>query len=414
VMPQTREALAHAKAAKVPILVALNKIDRDNANPDRVKQQLAEAGLVPDDWEGETMVVPVSAKAQTGIDDLLEAILLVADSTQIVANPAGQVFGTVIEAEIDKSRGVVATLLVQNGTLRQGDVILAGETYGKIRAMFDFQGNPIEEATPSTPVGVLGLSEVPNAGDLFTAVESERDAKAEVEAREEATHASQSLPRPGRSLEQLFESIKAGEVQELRLVIKADVQGSLEPITSSVEALGVEDVKVNVLHAGTGNISENDVMLAAASNAVVIGFNVVADNAAQRAAEAEGVDIRLYDVIYRLTEDVEKALKGLLEPESKRVSLGRADVRAVFHISKVGKIAGCRVMQGELRRNAKMAVIRANQVLFEGTVSSLKHEKDDVREVREGAECGVGLRGFNDFEVGDTLECFTEEKVPVA
>jgi len=414
VMPQTREALAHARAAQVPILVALNKVDRPNANPDRVKQQLADAGLMPDDWDGDTMVVPVSAKEKTGIEDLLEAILLVADANQIVANPEGGVFGTVIEAEVDHSRGIVATLLVQNGTLRQGDVILAGETYGKIRAMFDFQGNQIEEALPSTPVGVLGLSEVPNAGDLFTVMDSERDAKAELSEREDASQAAaQARSRPGRSLEQIFESIQAGEVQELRLVVKADVQGSLEPVTSSIEALETDDVKVNVLHSGTGNVSENDVMLAAASDAVVIGFNVVADTAAQRAAEAEGVDVRLYDVIYRLTEDVEKALKGMLEPESKRVVIGKAEVRAVFHISKVGKVAGCRVVQGELRRNARIAVIRGGETVAEGPVSSLKHEKDDVREVREGFECGVNIRGFSDFEEGDILECFTEEKVPI-
>ncbi len=415
VMPQTREALAHARAARVPVLVALNKVDRPNANPDRVKQQLADAGLIPDDWDGETMVVPVSAKEKTGIEDLLEAILLVADANPIVANPEGSVFGSVIEAEVDHSRGVVATLLVQNGTLRQGDVILAGDTYGKIRAMFDFQGNPIEEALPSTPVGVLGLSEVPNAGDLFTVVESEREAKAEVAEREDASQAAaQARSRPGRSLEQIFESIQAGEVQELRLVIKADVQGSLEPVISSVEALETDEVKVNVLHSGTGNVSENDVMLAAASDAVVVGFNVVADTAAQRAAEAEGVDVRLYDVIYRLVEDVDKALKGLLEPESKRVVLGRAEVRAVFHITKLGKIAGCRVVQGELRRNARIAVIRDDTTVAEGPVSSLKHEKDDVREVREGFECGVNIRGFSDYEVGDILECFIEEKVPTA
>jgi translation initiation factor IF-2 len=415
VMPQTREALAHARAAQVPVLVALNKVDRPNANPDKVKQQLADAGLIPDDWDGDTMVVPVSAKEKTGIEDLLEAILLVADANQIVANPKGAVFGTVIEAEVDHSRGVVATLLVQNGTLRQGDVILAGDTYGKIKAMFDFQGETIEEALPSTPVGVLGLSEVPNAGDLFEVVESEREAKAQLAEKETASQeAIQARSRPGRSLEQIFESIQAGEVQELRLVVKADVQGSLEPVTSSIEALETEDVKVNVLHSGTGNVSENDVMLAAASDAVVVGFNVVADTAAQRAAEAEGVDVRLYEVIYRLTEDIEKALKGMLEPESKRKVLGRAEVRAVFNISKVGKIAGCRVIQGELRRNARLSVIRDDKTVAEGPISSLKHEKDDVREVREGFECGVNIRGFSDFEVGDVLECYTEEKVPVA
>ena len=415
VMPQTREALAHARAAGVPVLVALTKVDRDNANPDRVKQQLADIGLVSDDWDGDTMVVPVSGKKKTGIEDLLEAILLVADSTKILANPEGATFGTVIEAEIDHSRGVVATLLVQNGNLHPGDVVLAGMAHGRIRAMFDFQGNAIEEAAPSTPVAVLGLDDVPNAGELFTVVESEREAKALVAEQESsAAEKAQARSRPGRSLEQIFESIQAGEVQELRLVIKADVQGSLEPVISSVEALEAGDAKVNVLHSGTGNISENDVMLATASDAVVIGFNVAADAAAQRAAEAEGVDIRLYDIIYRLTEDVEKALKGMLEPESKRVVLGRAQVRAVFRISKIGKIAGCRVTEGELRRNARIAVHRGKEIVFEGPIASLKHEKDDVKEVREGFECGVNLRGFSDFEEGDVLECFTEEKVPVA
>jgi len=413
VMPQTREALAHVRAARVPVLVALNKIDRPNANPDKVKQELADVGLVPDDWEGDTMVVPVSAKERIGLDDLLEAILLVADSTEIKANPHGEVLGTVIEAELDKSKGVVATLLVQNGTLETGDAVLVGTAHGKVRAMFDFQGNPIEQAAPSTPVSVLGLSDVPGAGELFTVVESDREGRALASERREALEASKGHARPAATLESVFEAFQAGEAQELRLIVKADVQGSLEPITNSLSELSAGDIKVNILHAGTGNISESDIMLAAASGAVVIGFNVTADQAARMAADAEGIDIRIYDIIYRLTEDVEKALKGMLEPETRKVLLGRARVLEVFKIPRIGKIAGCKVTEGELRRNAGMRVVRDGKVLHDGPISSLKHEKDDVREVREGFECGVGLKNFNDYEPDDILECYVEETVPV-
>lgn len=414
VMPQTREALAHVRAARVPVLVALNKIDRPNANPDKVKQELSEVGLIPDDWDGDTMVVPVSAKQREGIQDLLEAILLVADATEIKANPKGTVLGTVIEAELDKTKGVVTTLLVQNGTLKAGEVVLATTALGKIRAMFDYQGNPIEEAGPSMPVSVLGLSDVPAAGELFTVVESERDARAIVAGREEEASLKGRQATGAQSLDQVFEAFKAGEMQELRLVIKADVQGSLEPITSSLEELSAGEIKVNILHTGTGNISKDDVMLAAASGGIVLGFNVSDDQAARLTAESEGVDIRLYDIIYRLTEDIEKALKGMLEPETRELVLGTAEVRAVFRIPKVGNIAGCFVREGEIRRNAKMRVLRNGEMLFEGSISSLKHEKDDVREVREGFECGIGLRGFNEFEEGDRLECYIEETVPVA
>jgi translation initiation factor IF-2 len=411
VMPQTREALAHARAARVPIIVALNKIDRSNANPDRVKQQLAEAGLRPDDWGGETLIVPVSAKQRTGIQDLLEAILLTAEASPIKANPKGAVIGTVIEAELDKSKGVIATLLVQNGTLNVGDVVVAGKAYGGLRAMFDDQGNPIKSAGPSTPVSVLGLNDLPNVGELFYGVATEREARSRAEASRHPAHEPAPQPTGARSLEQIFAAYQAGEAQELRLVVKADVQGSLEPIVNSLQGLTAGEIKVNILHAATGNISESDVMLAAASQAIVIGFSVAADTAARRVAETEGVDVRLYDVIYRLTEDVEKALKGMLEPETHTVDLGRAEVRAVFRIPKVGHIAGCLVLRGEIRRNASMRVVRGGQVVFEGPISSLRHEKDDVREAREGFECGIGLRGFDDFKVGDFLDCFTEEKV---
>jgi translation initiation factor IF-2 len=408
-----REATAHAKAAKVPIIVALNKIDKANADPDRVKQQLAEINLIPDEWDGDTIVVPISAKQKKGLEDLLEAILLVADNSVIRANPKGKVIGTVIEAEIDRSKGVLATLLVQNGTLDVGDVVVVGNSYGRLRAMFDFRGRKIRKATPSTPATVMGLSDVPQAGDLFQVVESEREARSLVEQRRLAQSQASADQKTAVSLEQLFERFQAGEVRELRLIIKADVQGSLEPIISSLKDMNQHDIKINILHGETGNISENDVMLAAASDAIVIGFSVQADAAARRLADSEGVDIRLYDIIYRLTEDLEKALKGMLEPEEKETILGHADVRAVFHISKIGNIAGCIVTDGEIRRNAKMRVLRKDDILYEGPISSLKHLQDDVREVRNGFECGIGLKGFNDFEPGDVLECYTVEKVPV-
>ncbi len=412
VMPQTREALAHARAARVPILVALNKMDRTSANPDRVKQELADVGLMPDDWDGETMVVPVSAKMREGIEDLLEAIVLVSDATEIMANTTGKVLGTVIDAELDRSRGVVATLLVQNGTLRVGDAVVLGTTSGRVRAMFDFQGNVIEEALPSTPVSVLGFSEVPMAGELFTTTESERQARAIVEERKSRMEEEREGPKV-LSLDQVFEAYQAGKTQELRLVIKADVQGSLEPITSSLKDLSAGDIKVNVLHSATGNITENDVMLATASDGIVIGFNVIADQAARRAADAEGVDIRLYDIIYRLTEDIEKALKGMLEPETHIIELGRAEVRATFRIRKIGIIAGCMVLEGELQRKAKVRVVREGEVVFDGMMASLKHEQEDIREIREGFECGIGLKGFDSFEIGDILECYTEETMVV-
>jgi translation initiation factor IF-2 len=411
VMPQTREALAHARAARVPVVVALNKIDKDNANPDRVKQQLSDVGLVPDDWDGSTMVVPVSARKRQGIEDLLEAIVLSAGELKIQANPNGKVVGTVIEAELDKAKGVVATLLVQNGTLKVGDVVLAGSSAGKIRAMFDFQGKPITSAGPSTPASVLGLPDIPAAGELFQVVDSEREARTRASAVRLEAQTGETEARGPRTLDQIFEAFQAGQIRELRLVVKADVQGSLEPIVTSLQALSTPDIQVHVLHSATGNITENDVMLAAASHAIVIGFSVAPDPAARRVAETEGVDIRVYDIIYRLTEDIEKALKGMLEPEVRRTVLGRAEVRALFRIPKMGTIAGCRVVQGELRRNAGVRVLRGDKVLHEGTITSLRHEKEDEREIREGFECGVGIKGFDEFAPGDLLECFIEEKV---
>lgn len=414
VMPQTKEATAHAKAAQVPIVVAINKIDRPNADPDRLKQQLAEIGLVPDEWDGDTIIVPISAKQRSGLDDLLEAITLVADNTKILANPKGKVIGTVIEAEIDRSKGVLATLLVQNGTLAVGDVVLVGNTYGRLRAMFDHRGRRVRKAGPSTPVSVMGLNDVPQAGDLFQVVESDKEARAIIQERSDTEARDSTSQKSAVTLEQLFEQFQAGEVRELRLIVKADVQGSLEPIISSLNEMGVGEIAVNILHAETGNIGENDVMLAAASHAIVVGFNVQADTAARRLADTEGVDIRLYNIIYRLTEDVEKALKGMLEPEERETVIGHAEVRAVFHISKLGNIAGCYVLDGELRRNARARIKRENEVLHEGPISSLKHLQDDVREVRQGYECGVSVKNFNDFKESDIIECYVVEKVQIA
>ncbi|MFZ5878190.1 MAG: translation initiation factor IF-2 [Chloroflexota bacterium] len=408
VMPQTREAIAHAKAARVPIIVALNKIDKANANPERVKQQLAEAGLIPDEWGGNTMVIPVSAKQKMGIDDLLEAALLVADNTEIRANPNGKVIGTVIEAEVDKSRGTVATLLVQNGTLDISAIVVAGTAYGKLRAMSDYKGRPVRKAGPSTPVSVLGLNDIPSAGDVFQVVASEREAREIVNERMEAAKARVQTKKA--SLEDLFANFKAGEARELNLILKADVQGSLEPIMSELEKLGQGEIGIKILYAETGNIGENDVMLASASTAIIIGFNVQADVAARRLAEKEGVSIRLYEIIYRMTEDIEKALKGMLEPAIVEKVIGRAHVQAVFSASKLGKVAGCKVTEGELRRNARIRLMRAADIIYEGDLASLRHEKEDVREIRTGFECGVGFKSFSDIQVGDQLVCFVMEK----
>jgi translation initiation factor IF-2 len=410
VMPQTKEAIAHARAARVPIIVALNKIDRPEANPDFVKQQLAENNLIPDDWGGSTMVVPVSAKLRTGIDDLLEAILLISADIQILANPNGKVIGTVIEARLEKARGPVSTLLVQNGTLKIGDVVLAGTAYGHIRAMFDFRGHKTTKAGPATPIQVMGLNDVPTAGDIFQVLPSERDAKTIVDERK-ARAQSILAAAPRATLEDLFSRVQAGEAKSLNLIIKADVQGSLDPIKNSLNDLSQGDISITILYAETGNISENDVSLATASKAIIIGFNVTADTAALRMADTEGVSIRLYSIIYRLIEDVEKALKGLLEPEYKENVLGKAVVQATFTISKTGTIAGSKVISGEIRRNGRARLTRGDETLFEGEISSLRHEKDDVREMRQGFECGIGLKGFNDIKIGDLITCFLMERV---
>lgn len=414
VMPQTKEAVAHAKAAKVPIIVAMNKIDKSNADPDRLKQQLAEIDLVPDDWDGETMVVPISAKRRQGLEDLLEAILLVADSTDIQANPDGEVIGTVIEAELDRAKGAMATLLIQNGTLETGAVVVAGRAHGRLKALFDHRGRRVRKAGPSTPVSVMGLNEVPQAGDIFRVYPSEKEARLAVSASNQEAENGASEKKAHITLEQLFDAYQAGEVRELRLILKVDVQGSLEPIVSSLKDLSTQDINILILHAETGNITENDVMLAAASKAIVIGFSVQFDAAARRLAEKEGVSIRLYDIIYRMVEDIEKALKGMLEPEEVETVIGHAEVRAVFRISKIGNIAGCYITDGEMRRNARLRLLRGGQILAEGDTHSLKHLQEDVREVRQGFECGLAMKGFSDYAVGDKIEAYIREKVLLA
>jgi translation initiation factor IF-2 len=410
VMPQTREAANHAKAARVPIVVALNKMDLPSANPELAKRQLSEIGLVPDEWDGDTIVVPVSATKKQGLNDLMEAILLVADNKEIKANPKGKVLGTVVEGELDRFRGVMATLLLQNGTIQVGETILAGKAYGRIKAMFDFRGQRIKTAGPSTPFMVMGLNDVPRAGDLFRVVESEKEARSVLS--DMAVEGKTKVAVPKISLEELFEKLQAGEEQELRLIVKADVQGSLEPIVNSLNELGEKqpNVSIVILHQETGNISESDVMLATASDAIVIGFAVEADNAAERLAEKEGVSIRLYTIIYRLIEDIEKALKGMLEPEMVERTIGRAQVLATFKVSRFKVAAGCRVVTGEIRRNGRMRVIRNATIIHDGEIGSLKREKDDVREVREGFECGIALKQFSEFQVGDVLECFVVEQ----
>jgi translation initiation factor IF-2 len=416
VMPTTREALNHARAANVPIVVAITKVDKRNATPEKVKQELSELGLVPDDWDGDTLMVEVAATQDLGIDDLLEAILLVADDNQIVANPKGDPAGIVLEARIDPSRGTIATLLVLNGTLEPGDIVVAGEAYGRIKAMFDENGKAVKTATPSTPVSVLGLSEPPQPGDRFESARNEKIARSLVGERKDAVaDARGQIVRPTVTLEDVFAQFAAGETKDLNLIIKVDYQGSLQPIVDSLNELSrqnKEGIGVRILSSDIGNIGENDVMLASASNAIIVGFNVGVDGAARRAAEAQHVDIRLYSIIYKLLEDIELALQGLLEPEYAAKTIGVAEVRQVFKISKVGAIAGSYIREGEARRNAKARVRRTGKVLAEDLrVGSLKHFNEDVREVRTGFECGISLDGFTAFETGDLIEFYVMERV---
>ncbi len=410
VMPQTQEAIDHARAARVPIIIALNKMDKANASPDRVKQQLADVGLQIEEWGGETICVPVSAKQKTGMDELLDNISVVAELAELKANPNRSALGTVIEGELDKSRGPTATLLVQNGTLRLADALLIEDLSGRIKAMFNEHGEQVKKATPSTPVVVLGLSGVPRPGDTFKVVKDEKTARALAASCADDKERAAIQPARVLNLEGILDQFRAGQVRELNLILKADVRGTIEPIVDSLEKLGDEDLKVNVLHKGAGNIGESDVMLAVASRAIIIGFNVQIDPAASRSAEAEGVDIRLYDIIYKLIDDVDKALKGLLEPVYKDVVSGHAEVRAIFTIPRAGKIAGVHVTDGLIARNSLARISRNDQPVYEGRVSSLRRFTEDVREVREGFECGVGLEGFRDFEEGDIIEFYKKER----
>ncbi|MCL4250807.1 MAG: translation initiation factor IF-2 [Anaerolineae bacterium] len=416
VMKTTREALTHAQAASVPIIVAITKTDKRNANIDAVKQELADVGLRPDDWDGDTIVVPVSAVQGQGIEDLLEAILLVADEQEIVANPNSEGQGVILESEVDRSRGVMATLLVLNGTLKVGEIVVAGLAHGRIKAMFDEKGKPVKSAAPSTPVSVLGLDDLPQAGDRFEVAKSEREARQIVDERKQAAdELRQAGGRKALTLEDIFNQFNANETKELNLILKVDVNGSLQPIVDTLNDISEknrEGIRVRILASDVGNITESDVMLASAAKAIIIGFNVDADNAARRSADAQGVDIRLYQVIYKLFEEIELALQGMLEPVYADKTIGVAEVRQVFRISKVGTIAGCMIKEGEARRNAKARVRRAGTVISEkNSVSSLKRVQEDVREVRSGFECGVGLSDFEDFETGDLIEFFITERV---
>jgi translation initiation factor IF-2 len=413
VMPQTVESINHAKAAGVEIIVAVNKMDKPNANIDRVKQELSEYELIPSDWGGSTEFVPVSAKTGDGIDDLLEMILLTADVLELKANPKRKARGLVIESQLDKGKGVVATVLVQKGTLRVGDPISAGSSYGKVRAMTDENGKRVKVAGPSTPVEIQGLNEVPKSGEIFVAQDSEREARSFAQAfvdEEKSRLVDESRSR--MSLENLFSQVKSGDVKELDLIVKADVQGSVEAVKQSLEKLSNDEVVVKVIHGGVGSINESDVVLASASNAIIIGFNVRPDVVAKSTAEHEGVDIHLYNVIYNAIEDVERAMKGMLDPIYEEKIIGHGEVRATFKSSKVGVIAGCIVNDGIFQRGCKIRLSRDGEVIYDDELSSLKRMKDDVKEVKEGFECGVVLDGFNDIQEGDTIETYIMVEVP--
>ena len=411
IMPQTVEAINHCKAANVPMIVAINKMDREGANPDRVKQELTEHGLVVEDWGGDIIAVPVSAKTRENIDTLLEMVLLTSEMQELKADAGRKAKGTVVEAKLDKGRGAVATLLVQNGTLHMGDSIIVGSTYGRIRAMFDDSGKKIKSAGPSIPVEVLGLSEVPAAGDRFTVVKDEKTARNMAEARKEKIRQESFATSHRVSLEDLYSQIKEGSVKELSVIVKADVQGSVEAIKASLEKLSTDDVKVRVIHGAVGAISETDITLAAASNAIVIGFNVRPDNNAVAASERDGVEVKTYRVIYDAIEDIKSAMIGMLDPEYKEVVLGTAEIRATYKISNVGTIAGGYVLTGKLVRNADVRVIREGIVIFESKSASLKRFKDDVKEVNAGYECGFSVEKFNDIKEGDIIEAYTMEAV---
>jgi translation initiation factor IF-2 len=413
-MPQTRESISHARAAEVPIVVAVNKVDLPDANVDRVKSDLAAEGLQPEEWGGTTQFSEVSAKQKSGLDDLLERVLLVADAElELRANPRAEASGPIIESRLDQGRGPVATMLVHRGTLRVGDAIVAGDAHGKVRGLFNYRGEKISEARPGEPVEILGFDKAPPAGELARVVENERQARNLAQMRGERLRREALAKRPKRgvSLEELFSQLQEGAVQDLNLIVKADVVGSVEAATSELQKIQHPEVGVNVIHTGVGGITENDVNLASASGAMVVGFNVRPSAEARSLAEREGVEIRTYRVIYQLTEDIEQALVGMLRPVETEEVLGEAEVRALFRVSRLGTIAGCMVTRGIVRRNGQVRVVRDGTVVIETTVAQLKRFKDDVREVAEGFECGILLDGFNDVKEGDVLEVFETREV---
>lgn len=414
VMPQTIEAINHAKAANVPIIVAINKMDKPTANPDRVKQELTEHGLVPEEWGGDTITVPVSAVKKEGIDELLEMILLVAEMQELKANPDRRAVGTVIEAQLDKNRGPMATVLIQKGTLYVGDVVICGSTSGKIRAMFDDKGKKVKSAGPSIPVAILGLSEVPESGDKLYAVDDEKKARAYAEKKKEQIREEQLKSTQKVSLDELFEGIQSGEIKELNIIVKTDTRGAIDAIKKSLAKLEDEEeqkVKLNVIHDGVGGITESDVMLASASNAIIIGFNVRPTLNAMDIAKIEKVDIKTYRIIYEAIDDIRAAIKGMLEPEYKEEVIGRAEIRATFKVPNVGTVAGIYVQSGKITRNSGIRLLRNNVVVYEGEVSSLKRFKDDVKEIASGYEGGLGLQNFNDLKEGDVIEAYIMKEV---
>lgn len=411
VMPQTVEAINHAKAAEVPIIVAINKMDKPSANPDRVQQELTEHGLVPEAWGGDTIFVPISALKGEGIDQLLEMILLVSEVGELKANPTRSAIGTVIEAQLDKGRGAVATLLVQDGTLRVGDPIVVGHAYGRVRAMVNDLGRRIKTAGPSMPIEITGLNEVPQAGDRFVVFQDEKTARQVGESRSMTAIQASRSEKQRVTLDNLFEQMSQGEMKELNLIVKADVQGTVEAMASSLMKIDVEGVNVKIIHTGAGAITESDISLAAASNAIVIGFNVRPDTNAKRAADEEGVDIRLHRIIYKVIEEIEHAMKGMLDPEFEEKIVGQAEVRQTIKVSKVGTIAGSYVIEGKIVRDAGVRVIRENVVVFEGELDSLKRFKDDAKEVAKGYECGITIKNYNDIKEGDIIEAFVMEEI---